>query len=710
MLEHSPNHIARFDRELFPLYANSAVSTLIPCTPEELGAKKLEEIGLESNDIEFVQANVDKVFETREVVKVRRSVASNSGAIISDFTFWPEFDAEWNVKSVLGMQQDLTAEVRREKESQANEMRASALYQLTQMDDAPEEDVLRFVVEKIAELTGSAYAHLHMLPGILEKNGHIVWSASHLDVLSEEELADPDPSLIRSEFGLDLSQPEPSSPLFRNEKIENSSNLFFRGKLPILRSLVAPAVENGSTMCLAAVYNKAEDYTLADMRQLQTFISGAWHILRRRRHVEELRKAKESAEQANKVKDRFLANVSHELRTPLNGMLSMLQLLELSQLSPEQSEFARNASTTGQTLLRIISDILDYSKMESGKLELDSNPFDLKESLVGTIDLFQAEAQRKGLKLTLVTVGEYPHMVHGDEARVRQILFNLVGNALKFTEEGVIDVFCEARPKGKGQMTLHISVRDTGIGIPVAMQSKVFDAFTQVDGSSTRRHQGSGLGLGIVQLLTTAMNGSLVLKSSMGNGTLVECVLPFKVVSKEIEQNVDSAGSEDVLPACPSLNVLIAEDDTVSRYAMRLFLQKLGHRAVSVTNGKQAVEALRLYPFDCLISDVLMPEMDGLEAVRHIRQGLTGGFVPTEKVRDRVLAVMSPDEILATPRDVPQDIPIVAISAHAMKGDKEHFLDKGMDYYLSKPVKIRDLAAMLLHIHDEKSLKGEELL
>jgi len=405
-----------------------------------------------------------------------------------------------------------------------------------------------------------------------------------------------------------------------------------------------------------------------------------------------------------------LANVSHELRTPLNGMLSMLQLLELSQLSPEQSEFARNASTTGQTLLRIISDILDYSKMESGKLELDSNPFDLKESLVGTIDLFQAEAQRKGLKLTLVTVGEYPHMVHGDEARVRQILFNLVGNALKFTEEGVIDVFCEARPKGKGQMTLHISVRDTGIGIPVAMQSKVFDAFTQVDGSSTRRHQGSGLGLGIVQLLTTAMNGSLVLKSSMGNGTLVECVLPFKVVSKEIEQNVDSAGSEDVLPACPSLNVLIAEDDTVSRYAMRLFLQKLGHRAVSVTNGKQAVEALRLYPFDCLISDVLMPEMDGLEAVRHIRQGLTGGFVPTEKVRDRVLAVMSPDEILATPRDVPQDIPIVAISAHAMKGDKEHFLDKGMDYYLSKPVKIRDLAAMLLHIHDEKSLKGEELL
>ena len=701
LLEHSPHNIIRFDRELFPLYVNPAVSTFIPCTPEELGAKKVAEIGVDSDDIKFIQTHVEKVFETGEVVKARRAVTTSSGTMVGDFTFWPEFDVGWNVKSVISMQQDLTTEAKREKESQTNEMRVSALYHLTQMDEAPEEELLRFVVEKIAELTGSDYSHLHMLPGALGRAGRIVWSASHLAILTEEELAEPEPSLIRSEFGFDMAQPEPNVPVFQNTRVENVSNLFFHGRLPISRFLAAPALEDGKPMCLASVYNKDEDYTVADMRQLQTFISGAWLILRRRRHVEELRKAKESAEQANKVKDRFLANVSHELRTPLNGMLSMLQLLELSRLSPEQGEYARNATTTGQTLLRIISDILDYSKMESGRLELDNNPFDLKESLTGTLDLFRAEADRKGLKLTLTTVGAYPLMVHGDEARVRQILFNLVGNALKFTEEGNIDVFCEARPKTEDMVALHITVRDTGIGIPVEMQGKVFDAFTQVDGSSTRRHQGSGLGLGIVRLLAKAMGGTIALKSALRHGTLVECTLPFRVVPEELARDPGRSAPETALPACPPLDVLVAEDDAVSRHAMRLFLEKLGHRAVCVTNGREALEALRLYPFNCLVSDVLMPEMDGLEVTRHIRQGLADAFIPPTEVRDMVLAVIPPDDILSPPRTVPRDTPIVAVSAHAMKGDKEHFLQEGMDYYLSKPVKIKDLAAVLLRIYEK---------
>ncbi len=521
LLEHSPHNIIRFDRELFPLYVNPAVTTFIPFAPEELGDKKVAEIGTDAADLAFIQAHVERVYASGEVVKARRSITTSTGARVGDFTFWPEFDRHGKVRSVISMQQDSTAEVRREKEAQANEMRVSALYRLTQMDDAPEEEVLRFVVEKIAALTRSAYSHLHMFPGGLDRKGYIIWSKSHLALLTEEELSEPDPALIRSEYGLSLDCPEPTTPIFVNGTVTNSSNIFFRKRLPITRFLAAPALEDGRSMCLAAVYNKDEEYTEADMRQLQTFISGAWLILRRRRHVEELRKAKESAEFANKVKDRFLANVSHELRTPLNGMLSMLQLLELSPLSREQEEYARNAATTGQTLLRIISDILDYSKMESGKLELDKNPFDFRESLVSTVNLFRAEARRKGLDLRLTTVGEYPSLVHGDEARVRQILFNLIGNALKFTERGEIEVFCEARPEGGDTVRMLFSVRDTGIGIPVAMQNKVFDAFTQVDGSSTRKHQGSGLGLGIARLLSKAMGGSITLQSAPGQGTLV---------------------------------------------------------------------------------------------------------------------------------------------------------------------------------------------
>lgn len=702
LLEHSPHNIVRFDRELFPLYVNPAVSNFIPFTPDELGAKKLEEIGTTMADLDFIQNHVDRVFNSGEIIEAQRPVMTGNNLVFAKFTFWPEFSADGSVRSVIGMQQDITAEALREQKAQMNEMRFSALLQLTQMDDAPEDELLRFVVEKIAELTDSPYAHLHVLPDSLGTGAYIVWSESHLKLLTEEELTAPDPGLIGSEFGLDLAtQPEPTGQLFLNEPVLNSSNLFFRGKLPIKRFLCAPALEGGNPMCVAAVYNKDGNYAEADMRQLQTFISGAWLVLRRRRHFEELARTKESAEFANKVKDRFLANVSHELRTPLNGMLSMMQLLEMTRLSPEQAEYARSATTTGQTLLRIISDILDYSKMESGKLELDSNPFNIKENLIAAVKLFTNDARKKGLDLKLTTIGRFPFMVHGDEARVRQILFNLVGNALKFTETGEIEIFCEARPIGDNLFTVHLTVRDTGIGIPAEMQPKVFDAFMQVDGSNTRKHQGSGLGLGIVRLLVKDMGGSISLKSRPGSGTIVDCVLPFRAVPEELVSGMD-AFVEAALPSCPPLTILAAEDDAVSRHAMRLFLQKLGHKPVCVTNGREALEALRLCSFDCLISDVLMPEMDGLEVAEHIRSGKANSFIPSPEVRAMVASAIPEAEMAEGLLTVSRDIPIVAVSAHAMKGDREYFLACGMDHYLSKPAKIKDLAAVLLRVYERR--------
>lgn len=699
--DHSPNNIIRFDRERFPLHTNPTVSTDSPGAPEGPGSKKAADGGMAVQDIGFLQAHVERVFESGEVIRARHPIVTETGALVADFSFWPEFDETGAVRSVLALQQDLTAKVKREDEAQTNEMRFSSLYQLTQMDDAPEEEVLRFFVEKIAELTGSRYSHLHMLPDALDPRGSIVWSASHAAFMSNGEFDTPDPVLVRTEFGFDIeTAPEPTTPVLRNVGVSDSSGVFFGGRLPITRYLCAPAMQGGRPMCVAAVYNKDDDYTKEDMRQLQLFISGAWLVLRRRRHMAELTAAKESAELANKVKDRFLANVSHELRTPLNGMLSMLQLLEMTPLATDQTEYAKSATVTGQTLLRIISDILDFSKMESGKLELDKNPFNFKGCLLAVVGLFRVAAKKKGLKLMLTTMGDYPSLVHGDEARIRQILFNLVGNALKFTERGEIEVFCEARHMSDGLITTYLTVRDTGIGIPLEMQTKVFDAFIQVDGSSTRRHQGAGLGLGIVRQLVEAMGGAITLKSTPGQGTTVECALPFTMVPEDLAVGAATPPVDAALPDCPALTILVAEDDTVSRHAMRLFLQKLGHRAVCVTNGREALEALRLYSFDCLISDVLMPEMDGLEATRRIREG--DCLDPSPEVRTIVSSFLQAGEVATDPLPIPRDIPIVAISAHAMKGDREHFLDQGMDYYLSKPAKLKDLAAVLLRIYENR--------
>ena len=700
LLEHSPNNIIRFDRELFPLYMNPAVAKFLSYSLEELGAKKVAELGTDSSDLDFIQVNVEQVFASGEVIKVRRSIIIAQGTLEYEFTFWPELGADKRVKSVLCLQQDLTAELHREREAHANEARFSALFELTQMNDAPEEDVIRFVVAKIAELTESEFSHLHIMPVNPGLRGQIAWSESHYSQFSEEELEGTDPERIREEFGI-ASDGEPANPVIQNFPVTGSANLFFKGKLPITKYLLAPALEDGNVMCLAAVYNKKTEYTQADMLQLQTFINGAWLVLRRRRFIEELQKAKESAETANKVKDRFLANVSHELRTPLNGMLSMLQLLEFSTLNPEQREYAKSAASTGQALLRIISDILDFSKMESGKMELDCNPFDLRQSLEATVGMFRAEAGDKGLALHLTLDGEFPYMVNGDEARVRQILFNLIGNALKFTEQGTVEVDCTVRESGKDRVTAHLVVRDTGIGISPDMQTKVFDAFTQADGSSTRKHQGSGLGLGIVRELTRLMGGVISLSSYPGHGTMVECSIPFAAISESLMGEDSKMDARDAaMPECPALDVLVAEDDTVSRLAMKLFLEKLGHRVACVTNGREALEALRLYSFDCLISDVLMPEMDGIEVTRHIRAGDMDALQPSDAVRKMVRDGMPQTGTEHGLLPVPRDIPIVAVSAHAMKGDKEHFLAEGMDYYLSKPVKIKDLAAMLRRVHE----------
>ncbi len=367
--------------------------------------------------------------------------------------------------------------------------------------------------------------------------------------------------------------------------------------------------------------------------------------------------AKEAAERSIRSRSEFLANMSHELRTPLNGVFGMLQLLKIGA-APGQRAYIEAALSTGKGLLTIIDDVLDFSKMDAGELAIENEPFDPRACLSLAADNFRIPAEEKGVALTMDIDARIPGTVSGDEARLRQVLFNLIGNALKFTERGTIAVSAHLLPQRRqGVVPLLFCVADTGIGIPDAWIKDVFNPFTQVDGAYNRRYKGAGLGLGIVKKLIAAMRGTLSIESEEGKGLSVHFTLPL--AESEGPRSARTAGTVSPAPESVPLRILLAEDEAINQMALRLTLESLGHKTVCAGNGREALDLVRETPFDLILMDIQMPEMDGLEATRAIR---------------------------ACPDPAVRDIPIVALTAHAMKGDKEAFLAAGMNAYASKPL------------------------
>ena len=693
MLENSPDFIIRFDRQLFPLYINPVASTYLNIPQEQPIGKTCEELGIHADGCEFFRRNIMAVFEEGEGIRTTASLSSKlNGEITGEFCFWPELDAHGKVIAVTCHMSDLTEKIRAEQQVRRNEQRFSAMYQLAQMLDMPRDAIISFVVEQIAHLTKSRHSYLY-LPDFGEGGKNCMfWSKSvHEWVGSEKLSADGIPSdCFTKEFACETTI---RTPIVDNCTSKNEHHVSF-GTLFIQRYMLVPAIEDGRVVCIASVCNKDNEYTDSDLRQLELFIHGAWLTLCRRRYVDDLKKAKESAEKASRVKDEFLANISHELRTPLNGMLSMLQLLELSPLADEQMEYVHTASLSGNSLLRIISDILDFSRMESGKVSLQTKPFDLRSTLLSTMNLFAGEASQRGLTISVDIDDRLPPILLGDDARVRQIFFNLAGNALKFTEVGGITVECSLLPYRKeNQYWVYFAVRDTGVGIPPEAHSIIFESFTQIVGGKSGKYAGTGLGLSIVKQLVLHMGGSLTVDSQVGQGTTIHCSLPFNPPPK---LSVPLHAMQWKEPVFRCLDILVAEDDSVGRFAMRIFLKRLGHRVVCVDTGRRALEALRMHAFDCLITDIQMPVMDGLEAVRRIRQGDFADIRPTDEVVAQVLQDIP--EARREPGEIPQDLIVVAFTAHAMRGDREHFLRMGMDQYLSKPIIMEELQKVLQQI------------
>ncbi|WP_305043947.1 response regulator [Geoalkalibacter sp.] len=435
-------------------------------------------------------------------------------------------------------------------------------------------------------------------------------------------------------------------------------------------------------MAVAAMKAGALDYVVkspesfAAMPQIVQRVLREWRLLQDKKQAElalrqseqRLRLAVREAEAASHAKSEFLANMSHEIRTPLNGIFGMLQCLQTTPLAEDQAECIDLALESGRKLLNILNDILDLSRIEAGRLDLQMACFDPARLVHQIRDIFHANAAAKNLVLHCDISPDFPEQVFGDEGRLRQVLFNLVGNAVKFTEQGQITLGAEASldPERPGGVRLGFTVHDTGIGIPRDKLDIVFEPFVQVDGSSTRRFGGAGLGLGIVKRLVQLMNGHLSIDSELGVGTRIR----FSI-------EVDQVPSDDALlgavaavePSMTrSLKILLAEDERINRLTLERLLTKQGHEVQAVADGRQCIELLRKDRFDLVLMDIQMPDMDGLEVTRRAR---------------------SDDD----PRI--SRIPIVALTAHAMKGDREKFLEAGMDDYICKPVHMDEIRRIL---------------
>lgn len=381
------------------------------------------------------------------------------------------------------------------------------------------------------------------------------------------------------------------------------------------------------------------------------------HDITERLHNErELSKAKEEAIAANKSKDEFLANISHEIRTPLNGVMGMLQLLYRSRLEDEQKESVNIALQSSRNLLRVLDDILDLSKMEVGTLTLFEEPFILNGLMSECVNLFKYQAEQKGIELIHNISPETEGCYIGDEGRIRQILFNLLGNSLKFTEKGSVTLEVQTSPSvSNGHKELFFTVRDTGVGIPEDKIESIFESFTQVDGSLSRRYKGAGLGLSIVKRLIGLMGGEINVESRVNTGTTISFNLSLKTTDEIPWPEEHNSRTSSVRP----LKILLVEDEKVNRMMATKMLENMGHQIICAENGQECLMQLKQTEVDIILMDIQMPVMDGIEATRIIR---------TSPEMKRF-----------------QDIPVIALSAHAHQSNVKMARNAGMNGYISKP-------------------------
>lgn len=418
-------------------------------------------------------------------------------------------------------------------------------------------------------------------------------------------------------------------------------------------------------------FANSQGYAIADNTgRIVKIIGTIQDITERKLGEEEISEARELAENSVKVREVFLANMSHEIRTPMNAILGFTDLLYDTNLSSEQKRFVDAIHFSGENLLVVINDILDLSKIRSGKMSIEKNDFNLEEVTTSILSVLAPRAKEKGLELTCTIDSHIPPVIKGDAVRLNQVLTNLISNAIKFTQEGAVMLTINSSTSENQDVLIEFSVSDTGIGIQEDKHSAIFDNFVQASNDTTRKYGGSGLGLTIVKSLVELQDGKISLRSQPGMGSTFQVHLPFEKSSHAVSERTAQVFPQgEMLENLRDIVVLVVEDNAVNQLLARKVLEKVGCEIDMASNGKEALTCIRSKQYDIVLMDLQMPEMDGYEATRQIRK--------------------DPSKSLS-------EIPIIAMTAHAFGSDVTRCMSAGMNDYISKPFKANDLYAKIM--------------